>query len=192
MSTTYIRWGSASCKGSHTKKVYTGFMSGAIPRPRTGSIKKGGGVNYLCLPSHPKYGKYVPGSNDPRAYIDGVIYGQSFKKINNLANKIIQCTLCESMEKSVTIMIPGTNVCHKNWSLEYKGFIATGGKQNQRTEYVCLDLNTRNSSAVSHMRNTIGSLDTVSVKCMEGILPCGGGGNQYKSDTVLPCVVCSR
>ena len=166
-------------------------MSGALPRPGPGSMKQGGGVNYLCLPNQPTYGTYVPGRNERRTYIDAVIYGSSFRKPYNLANKIIHCSVCEVRKKSQTLMIPGSTRCKPGWTLEYTGFVATDGVGRERTEDVCLDVASRNSSSVSHMRGTVGSLDVVSVKCMDGILQCGGVG-QYKEDTSLSCVVCSR
>ena len=89
-------------------------------------------------------------------------------------------------------MIPGSTQCERDWSLEYTGYIATDGVGRERTEYVCLDVASRNSSIISHMRGTVGSLDVVSVKCMDGILPCGGARGQFKEDTSLSCVVCSR
>lgn len=70
---------------------------------------KGGGVNYLCLPSDPQNGKHQPFKNDG-------LYGAEYQIFKDrqpsgmslsLGNKEVPCAVCNRKRKSSLLMIPG-------------------------------------------------------------------------------------
>ena len=148
----------------------------------------GSGSNYLCMPKQPKYGKYNSAKNSESGQIDGVTYGNSYSKVDMyMTNKIINCAVCQVSKKSETLMIPASNICPPDWSLEYQGYVAAQRHTDStRTMYICLE-GTYNSKRAGNSRS--GMLNKVTVpKC--DILPCGN--NQFKSQIDLSCVVCSK
>lgn len=162
-------------------------MSGALSRPGPSSIKQGGGINFLCLPIKPLYSQYSYGRSERRTYIDNVIYGKSFV---GFENKIVSCSVCEVGGKTDIVMIPGKHECESEWTIEYTGYIATNGKKNERSEYVCIDQIKSKPAISRHMRIYIASLDLVSFICDYKNIFCGK--NNHGSSIILPCVVCSR
>ena len=73
-----------------------------------GRSKKGGGSNYLCLPSDPDNGK-------PYSYANDVLYGAEYQTsssskpsgLDNLYEKDVPCAVCRRRGKSSGLMIPG-------------------------------------------------------------------------------------
>ena len=70
--------------------------------------QKGGGVNYLCLPSDPENG-------DPQSFDNGHVYGAEYEIYHDkpagmsplLGNKDVPCAVCHRKQKSSVLMIPG-------------------------------------------------------------------------------------
>jgi hypothetical protein len=70
---------------------------------------KGGGVNYLCLPSDPQNGKH-------QSFKNNGLYGAEYQLFKDrqpsgmslsLGNKEVPCAVCNRKRKSSLLMIPG-------------------------------------------------------------------------------------
>jgi len=71
--------------------------------------QKGGGVNYLCLPSDPENGY-------PQSFDNGQVFGAEYEIYSSnkpagmssiLNNKEVPCAVCHRKQKSSVLMIPG-------------------------------------------------------------------------------------
>ena len=73
---------------------------------------RGGGANYLCLPSTPKYGKYKAG-NQGTAWVYGAEYEVSlFNPFEeNLHDHDAPCAVCFVESRGSMLMIPARNDC---------------------------------------------------------------------------------
>jgi hypothetical protein len=82
-------------------------------------------------------------------------------------------------------MVPGKNVCHKNYFLEYKGYLmAEHYTHNAASEFVCVDENPEVVPGGHGSQN--GKLSYfVQGRC--GSLKC----DPYKDGLELTCAVCS-
>ncbi|XP_045161828.1 uncharacterized protein LOC123526646 [Mercenaria mercenaria] len=129
--TNYIRWGRTTCP-STAFLVYEGFVAGAH------HSHSGTAVNPLCLPMDPIYDKTTDGFQDA-----GIIYGaeyetSSYSAWNYLHDHDIPCAVCRIPRNNV-LMVPGRNECHRNYTLEYKGYLMSSYKNHQASEFVCVD-----------------------------------------------------
>ncbi|CAG2211554.1 unnamed protein product [Mytilus edulis] len=92
---TYVRWGKKTCAGN-TDIVYAGQAGGNY------YTNKGGGSNYLCLPSDPENGKEY-------SYANNVLYGAEYQIDSStkpsglsvtLLNKEVPCAVCRRRQKN--------------------------------------------------------------------------------------------
>merc|ERR1711894_224546 len=62
---------------------------------------------------------------------------------NKVNDYYMPCTVCNHLSHSSVYTIPGSNVCHPGWTLEYKGYLMTDGYPDNKasTEYICVDDN---------------------------------------------------
>ncbi|XP_063443022.1 short-chain collagen C4-like [Mytilus trossulus] len=177
---TYVRWGKKTCpKGAGL--VYTGQAGGNF------YTNKGGGSNYLCLPSDPENGKVTSNDNDG-------LYGAEYdtwstNKPSGFRSKMLQkeapCAVCRRTGKVSVLMIPGRKTCYKGWKSEYHGFLMSQHKRYNQMDFICMDAEAEpldNQSA-----NNNGALFyPIKAKC--GSLRCP----PYKDNTEVLCAVCSK
>jgi len=184
----YTRWGKSSCPDNgNTTQVYNGYIGNSF------HTHQGGGSNYVCLPTKPKYQNSDPHSNvENRGYIHGVEFELGDSNIFDTKGVTGQyfdafCSVCESKHKYNSLMIPGTNVCPVGWKREYYGYLMAQKKYLKRTEFICVD----------HKPDlTVGTenwgkgafLHFVETRC--GVLPCRKG--MYQDYLEMTCVMCSR
>ncbi|XP_063442190.1 short-chain collagen C4-like [Mytilus trossulus] len=177
---TYVRWGKKTCPGN-TDIVYAGQAGGNY------YTNKGGGSNYLCLPSDPENGKEYSYAND-------VLYGAEYEIASStkpsglsstLSNKEVPCAVCRRKQKMSVLMIAGRKSCYKGWKSEYSGFLMSENIGHNIKDYICVDGEAEPLDNRSSDEN--GALFyPVRAKC--GSLRCP----PYKDNTEVLCTVCTK
>jgi hypothetical protein len=82
-------------------------------------------------------------------------------------------------------MIPGRNICYKDYTLEYSGYLMSGHYSNAgSSEYICVDDKPEALEAGNEVKDEKYSY-FVEASC--GALKCP----PYKNSRELACVVCS-
>ena len=146
---------------------------------------QGGGANYLCLPSNPKYDKYKNG-HQSAGYMYGTEYevNHIFKK--NIADHDAPCVVCFVESRGSMLMMPARNDCPSGWTEEYHGYLMTAyyNQKNQK-DFICVDEDAEYVSGSGANKN--GAL-LYSVEGQCGSLPCG----PYVSGRELTCAVCTK
>ena len=146
---------------------------------------QGGGANYLCLPSNPKYDKYKNGHQNA-GYMYGTEYevNHIFKK--NIANHDAPCVVCFVESRGSMLMMPARNDCPSGWTEEYHGYLMTAHHthKNQK-DFICVDEDAEYVSG-SGANKDGALLYPVEGQC--GSLPCG----PYVAGRELTCAVCTK
>ncbi|XP_053378971.1 uncharacterized protein LOC123526652 [Mercenaria mercenaria] len=175
--TTYIRWGKTECP-STAFLVYDGYAAGSH-YSHTGTA-----TNTLCLPKDPVYGNHTDGFQTA-----GRLYGAEYETNtysiwSYLHDHEIPCAVCRIPRNNV-LMVPGKNVCHENYILEYKGYLMSEYYGNKSpSEFVCVDDDPEMLTGGGGSQN--GRLFYfVEGEC--GSLQCP----PYKNGWELTCAVCS-
>ena len=148
----------------------------------------GGGVNYLCLPHNPKYGKY----NDARQ-TSGYVYSTEYKlSFNPLKKNLFQhdapCVVCFVKSRASMLMMPARNDCPSGWTVEYHGYLMTEYyAHNKQRDYICVD---EDAEAIPGSKTSKDGalLYPVEGQCFPGQLPCG----PYVHGRELTCAVCTK
>ncbi|XP_071819132.1 uncharacterized protein [Apostichopus japonicus] len=186
---TYVRWGRSVCPdGAET--VYGGYMAGGH------RDQKGGGSNYLCLPSTPVYSAKNAGFDSASR-----IYGTEYEvddfppfRDQGVDDMEALCVVCLAPLRSTVVVIPGRNNCLTDnnarlWNMEYTGYLMAPGFRYQRAEYICVD-SAPETRAGSHGNENDSTLYVVESRCSstanEGI-PCPPYIDGYE----LTCAVCT-
>jgi hypothetical protein len=95
------------------------------------------------------------------------------------------CAVCRT-SRTTTTMIPGTNICPSDWTMEYSGHIMAGYTDHTApSEYICVDSSTGYYPSNSNNDNQNVLYYTVS-NC--GALPCP----PYSDNVIVTCIVCSK
>ena len=146
---------------------------------------QGGGANYLCLPSNPKYDKYKNG-HQSAGYMYGTEYevNHIFKK--NIADHDAPCVVCFVESRGSMLMMPARNDCPSGWTEEYHGYLMTAhySHKNQK-DFICVDDDAEYVSGSGANKNGT-LLYPAEGQC--GSLPCG----PYVSGRELTCAVCTK
>jgi hypothetical protein len=177
----YTRWGRSSCPATATL-VYSGIMGGAQ------SGQSGSGSNLLCLTSDPTWDEFDPGDQ-----LGALMYGAQYKTSGGglpskvgLNNFDVPCAVCLKDTTSMTLLMPGTNVCPAAFATEYKGYLmASSYNQQQNNTFICVD---RDMEALpgTVFNNPSALLYPTEGEC--GSLPCP----PYVQDRELTCCVCTK
>ncbi|CAC5404802.1 unnamed protein product [Mytilus coruscus] len=177
---TYVRWGKKICPGN-SDIVYAGQAGG------NQYTHKGGGSNYLCLPSDPENGK-------PYSYANDGLYGAEYELHSHikptglpasLAEKEVPCAVCRRKGKVSVLMIPGKKTCYKGWQSEYSVFLMSEYKTHNNKDFICMDGDAKPLDERSSNEN--GALFyPIRAKC--GSLRCP----PYKDGTEVLCTVCTK
>ncbi|OPL33653.1 hypothetical protein AM593_08618, partial [Mytilus galloprovincialis] len=148
---------------------------------------KGGGSNYLCLPSDPENGEAYSYGNDG-------LYGAEYEITSSskpsglpasLTQKEVPCAVCRRKGKVSVLMIPGRKSCYKGWQSEYSGFLISEHITHNNKDYICLDGDAKPLD--DRASNENGALIfPVRAKC--GSLRCP----PYKDNTEVLCTVCTK
>ena len=94
------------------------------------------------------------------------------------------CFKILDVDTFLLFQIPGTNICPKDWKVEYQGHLVSHPWNTQATEFICLDNDVENHSDESHFDND-NTIIFVEARCNS--LPCPPYAKK-----VLLCVVCSQ
>ena len=127
---------------------------------------RGGGSNTQCLPKDPEYSSDV-GMAQNRAYIYGAEF-DSNTRTSDLHD--IPCALCFLANHSTTYMMPAKVKCPSGWTEEYRGYLMTSYRYENRRRKT-------NKGLI---------LYPVQVKCSSLLCP------PYSELKDLTCVVCSN
>jgi len=176
---TYTRWGRTSC-GAGAQPVYTGYAATAH------YAHSGSGHNTLCLTDSPTWGDHNDG-NQQGALIYGMEYetsGFGLSTLAGLQNYDARCTVCLRTPATVSVMVPGTQVCPSGLTLEYAGYLMATHYTQGSGEFVCVDQ--APESAGSPVSNDGGLWYPTEAEC--GSLPC----LPYIQDREVTCAVCTR
>ena len=148
---------------------------------------QGGGVNYLCLPSSPKYDKYKDGRQSA-----GFVYGTEYEVnsfnpfTKSLDDHDAPCVVCFVRSRASMLMMPARNDCPSGWTEEYHGYLMTAYYDHKKQrDYVCVDKDAeaRPGTAVSKDGALLYPVEGV---C--GSLPC----HPYVAGRELTCAVCTK
>ncbi|KAL4240276.1 hypothetical protein ACF0H5_001070 [Mactra antiquata] len=169
-ASTFTRWGHTEC-GGDAEVVYKGYMAGSQEK------QTGGGSNYLCLTSEPKFATV----NEELSQI-GLLYGVRFKFDDDKEFSEALCVVC-MIPRSSVIMIPGTNQCKDGWNLEYWGYLVSQAYKQERTEFICMNAYPK---ALQNRTDKDYTGILVKVETRYGKLP-----DQYTIGYELTCAVCS-
>ncbi|XP_060600606.1 uncharacterized protein LOC132754038 [Ruditapes philippinarum] len=174
--TTYVRWGRTTCPDT-AYQVYTGYAAGSH------YTHSGTAVDPLCLPKNPIYDKYSPG------VYDGIIYGAEYETSSqsswkHLHDQDIPCSVCR-IPRNNLLMVPGRNICHENYQLEYKGYLMSSHHKNvSPSQFICID-DEPEVLPGGHANHNGKLFYFVSGSC--GSLKCP----PYREGLELTCAVCS-
>ncbi|CAH1793932.1 unnamed protein product [Owenia fusiformis] len=190
---TYVRWGRTTCP-TNVEQVYSGIAG------KSHHIDKGGGVNYLCLPRDPEWGKTMAGWQTASfANIQGVEfelgsnnpfltdnYPDPSQPASWLHNHDVVCTVCRVPERGSQIMIPAHKSCPDTWTLEYNGYLMSEGYKNSKSDYICLD-EAPEADEGGHEDKNGALLLVVEADCGH-TLPCPN----YQHGFEVTCAVCTK
>jgi hypothetical protein len=171
----FTRWGRSSCPNG-TTLIYEGFAGGS----HFESV--GGAANYLCLHRQPTWNdKTVTKSQT------NLIYGAEYETVapwRSIFDHDVPCAVCHVPSSSI-YMVPGRNICDENSTLQYSGYLMSGGAHHKSpTEFVCVDDEPKAFPGTGANHN--GRLFYfVYAKC--GTLKCP----PYEEGKKVTCAVCS-
>jgi len=178
----YVRWGRTTCPND-TEIVYKGIMGGES------HSYPGGGSNYLCLPSTPKYDKYKNG-HQHAGYVYGTEYevadysGDPFKR--SLHDHDAPCVVCYVSSRGSMLMMPARNDCPSGWTEEYHGYLMTSyHKHPNQKDFICVD------EDAEYVPGSGANQDGALLYAVEGVcgsLPC----LPYVAGRELTCAVCTK
>ena len=146
-----------------------------------------GGVNYLCLPDSPRYGRYKGGGTN-----GGYVYGTEYQ-LNyfnpfrrNLHDHDAPCAVCFASSRSSVLMMPARNDCPSGWTEEYHGYLmAEKDDHRKSSEYICVDENAEAVPGSGADRNGA-LLYTVETHW------CRSSRCSYVDGRELTCAVCTK
>ena len=124
-SSTFVRWGNASCPPS-AGVVYSGVAGGGL------LSRQGSSPTVLCLPRNPTLADLPV----PLQYSE--LHGAEYE-VDRHEDQDVVCAVCRT-PRPTAIMVPATDVCEDGWTLEYSGYLM-GGSPNHASghDYVCVD-----------------------------------------------------
>jgi len=160
--------------------------------------KGGSGSNFLCLPDHPQWRKFIGGFQRLAGEISGIEYelfntgahrNNIFSETNAggpLEQHPAPCALCYVEARSTVAMIPARTHCPAGWTPEYAGYLVseTSVADRKRSSYVCWDDAPEIARGGTDHNNAV--IYPVQVRC--GSLPC----SVYPTGRELTCIVCSK
>ena len=153
-------------------------------------VDEGSGVDSVCLPEDPVWGKYHD-IDDSDASYRGYIYGTEVDTHDadgifpyNVNEQDMPCAVCKT-NKSINVMIPARNVCYQGWTEEYNGYLMAGSTHTKGHTHICLD---GEPQFVPHGGTNDNEHIIYLIEGRCGSLSCP----PYESGRELTCVVCSQ
>ena len=177
-----MRWGRTSCPSTNgTELIYSGLASASPHNER------GGGSNYLCLPSDPEYLETVDAVQESRARLHGVEYQAEPESpaLESMLDHNAPCAVCFTPLRGNKLMIPGKLTCPPAWTREYFGYLVAERHNHHRNNFVCLDAEAE--SVPGSAANIGGALFYFTEVICNGIT-CP----PYVLGHELACVVCTK
>ena len=178
--TMYIRWGRTTCPSvPETELVYEGIAAGSH------YTRQGGGSNRLCLPKVPKYSSYQPGVQGHSPLHGSEYQLQSGSPLPDVHQHNVPCAVCYVSIRSVVYIVPASDYCPFDWTLEYSGYLMTERYNSNRSTFECVDKDPE--SIPGSAANTNGAL-FYHVEATCNGLPCP----PYDPQKELTCAVCTK
>ncbi|XP_060603552.1 uncharacterized protein LOC132756488 [Ruditapes philippinarum] len=175
---TYIRWGRTTCPSGATV-VYTGYKAGSY------YLHTGGASNPLCLTSKPTWEKFTGKGEKYGAFIYGAEYATyEYSMWYYLQNNDVPCIVCRVPSNDV-LMVPGTKICPRPYSLQYKGYLMAGHYSHAApSEFICVD---GDPETINRSYEDKEGYLLYFVQAICGSLSCG----PYIENREVTCAVCS-
>ena len=139
----------------------------------------------LCMPDNPDYICYGPGVQDNNVY--GVEYeAYSGQPLSAVYEHNVPCAVCYASTRVAVTMIPAKTQCPSTWTLEYSGYLMSGGNgHNHATMYECVDKNP------DSIPGSVSNIDPALFYNVEA--SCNGMAcPPYDSQKELTCAVCTK
>jgi hypothetical protein len=114
--------------------VYEGSVAGG------NYLHEGAAADTLCLSNNPEWDEYIDGfGGGTRIYGAKYLTQGTLPKFNALHNHDVPCAACRIRHDDV-MMVPGQNICHGDYILQYSGYLMAGYHTKPGTsEYICMD-----------------------------------------------------
>ena len=179
IGTVYTRWGREVCPTGATL-VYSGYAAGSY------YTQSGAGSNHLCLSSSPTWDAFNDTVSNP-----SLLYGSEYEitspgmGLEALQDFDVPCAVCLVNTATISLMVPGTQICPSGFNLQYAGYIMSKHQTQSKSEYVCVDRAMTGISGSSANNN--GDLFYVTEGAC-GSLPC----LPYVAGREITCSVCTR
>ncbi len=146
--------------------------------------KKGGGANFLCLPTNPEYHTLNTYASRYYSEISGTEYEYL---IAGSHNHNVPCAVCYTTTRAAKVMIPARTSCPPYWTREYYGYLQSENNfgDRQPTEFVWVDKEQVslygshadiNGAVIYHVRATCHG-----IQCPP-----------YNTNRALTCTVCTK
>ncbi|GIX74465.1 hypothetical protein CDAR_419751 [Caerostris darwini] len=179
----YTHWGKRACGHKASDVLYIGYMASFVEEGI------GAGTNYQCLPENPnlKLDPDATGLDKRTTKLGGIRYkNMTVFKGNGkrIEGKVAACTVCETPLRPVVKMFPGATVCPNDWVQEYTGYIVGNYHGMMRSEFACVNFD---PDTYDFKTKAKGDPAILPVK-----MGTNDGGNKYRAEAALPCVVCSK
>ena len=175
---TYVRWGKNSCPStSGTVLLYSGYMAGSH------FSQRGGGMNFLCMPTNPEYTLPYKTGAQAKAPVHGTEYESPVAGSRQDHN--VPCAVCSATTRNHVLFIPAKTTCPASWVREYYGYLMTAYKTENPSTFECVDKD--QDSVPNSSANTEGATIFHAEATSNG-LPCP----PYSTAKELNCVICTK
>merc|ERR1712048_630243 len=172
----YTRWGEAKCP-SGTRRLYAGWIGGGAHN------QNGSGANLMCMHPEPQKPDGASTGNQNGALIYGTEY-ENTGAVDKNHDKDAGCVVCEKVGVGSVYVQWGRTQCSKH-TTEYKGLIMASRYTNQKSEFICVDL-----ERAFHSENNNGNQNGALLYTTEME---GGSSDEgmYPHNVEVSCAVCS-
>merc|ERR1712048_271907 len=173
----YTRWGGSKCP-SGTRQIYKGWVGGAH------NGHQGSGANYMCMHPEPQKPDGASTGNHNGALIYGTEY-ENTGAVDKNHDKDAGCVVCEKVGVGSVYVQWGRMQCSNSHKTEYKGLIMASRYTNQKSEFICVDL-----ERAFHSENNNGNQNGALLYTTEME---GGSSDEgmYPHNVEVSCAVCS-
>ena len=174
---TYVRWGKNSCpSASGTVLLYSGYMAGSAYN------QKGGGTNFLCMPTNPEYTLPYTSGVQSRAPVHGSEYQNP---VAGSHNHNVPCAVCSATTRNHVLFIPAKTTCPASWVREYYGYLMTAYKTENPSTFECVD---KDQDSIPNSSADTNGATIFHTEATSNGLPCP----PYSATKELNCVICTK
>ena len=173
---TFTRWGAVKCP-SGSQQLYEGFIASSAHN------NNGAGANYLCMHPKPEWPEGVSTGNQNGALLYGTEY-ENTGAVDKNHDKDAGCAVCTRTNTMAVYVQWGRKTCSNGHRTEYTGLIMASHYTQQKSEFICVDLERAVHKTSSNANHNGALLYTTEAEQ-------GSADNGYGHDRELSCAVCS-